>query len=312
MHASLLWLCIWEEYCLEIEVWKGLVVICVFFFLVICATKCQMFAFLMRARHWRGWMRGIRTTSDLLSAETSSAHGHLTERRYGGIWRLRCRKMCGILWRSTISIPSTTDRSLRAITSGRRTATPRSFISDRPTGAGVMRTRTAVTTGREPRGVAKGSRIAIRTETTPGKNGRELQVIYLRFIKAVTHFCLRRAVRLRGATVPQCRGATQQLCPGFNLRLRSVDHPANTQKCAAESQRGRGGEQTENICTDVRLICYWWWWPCLAHSRFLTSSFAHFHNSCISQLPAEDVRCLFQRTCSSAHQHAGNFLCVLF
>lgn len=159
-----------------------------------------MFAFLMRARHWRGWMRGSRTTSDLRSAETFSAH--LTERRYGGMSRLRCGKMCRILWRSTISIPSTTDRSLRAITSGRRTATHRSFFADRLTIE--MRTRPATTTDRMPRRAAEGSRqIAGRAL---GKGVQETKVSDLRlffFLLFLRLFWCRSAGR-----------AKQQLCSG--------------------------------------------------------------------------------------------------
>lgn len=162
------------------------------FFLVVCATKCQMFAFLMRVRHWRGWMHGSRTMPELRSAETFSAH--LTERRYGGIWRPRYRKVCRSLERSTISIPSTTGRSLRTITSGRRSATHRSFITDRLTGAkdpSEMRTRPAIP--------ERMLRIAKHPQTAREKDVREIQVIYL---DCYGMFLFHRAARQgRGATV---------------------------------------------------------------------------------------------------------------
>lgn len=190
--------------------------LCAFFdFLVICATKCQMFAFPMRARRWRGWMRGSRTTSDLRFAEVFSAH--LTERRYGGIWTLRSRERCRIFGRGTISTPSRRDRSLRATTSGRRTTTHRSFIADRLTGAsGPSETRTLP--GRAAsgmrRGAARGGRVANRRVAARGKDDRCLQVIYLWLVKAVTHFFV--------FAVPQCRGAQQQVVPGVQTKAAIV------------------------------------------------------------------------------------------
>lgn len=179
----------------------------------------------MRARHWRGWMRGSRTTSELRSAETFSAH--LTERRYGGIWRLRCRKVCRILGRSTISIPSTTGHSLRAITTGRRTVTHRSSITDRLTGAkdpSEMWTPRATPVGTP--------RVAHQTETAWEKDVRKIQVIYPDYQR--WHAFL--------FTVPQDKGV-EQLCPGFNRRIRSVDHRPLCKQNVCWKKTPRGREQ---------------------------------------------------------------------
>ena len=189
--------------------------LCAFFdYLVICATKCQMFAFPMRARRWRGWMRGSRTTSDLRFAEVFTAH--LTERRYGGIWTLRSRETCRIFGRGTISTPSRRDRSLRATTSGRRTTTHRIFIADRLTGASGP-SETWTLPGRAAsgmrRGAARGGRVANRRVWARGKDDRCLQVIYLRLLKAVTHFL--------PSLCSSAAALSNKLCPGFKRRMRS-------------------------------------------------------------------------------------------
>lgn len=133
--------------------------------------KCQMSAFPMRARRWRGWTRGSRTPLGLRSAGRSSAH--LTGRRCVVIWPRRCGRACGNFARSTISTLSTRDRLRRAIMSGRWTTARRTFTADRTgdtkPGSG-MRPRTGRTA--EPRGPRR--RLDSRRGTAPGRDDREI------------------------------------------------------------------------------------------------------------------------------------------
>lgn len=98
----------------------------VLFFVVVCATKCQMFAFLTRAR-WRGWMLGSRTTSELRFAEIFSVDR--TQKRSAGMRRIRRERRCSVSGRLTISIWWKAGRSLRAVTTGCKTTTHRNFIA---------------------------------------------------------------------------------------------------------------------------------------------------------------------------------------
>ena len=154
--------------------------------LVLCASKCQMFAFLMRARHWRGWMRGSRTPWEPRCAGTFSADP--TGRRYGGIWRRRCRKMWRLSGRGITSTRWRSDRWSRVTSSGRRTAGRRSSTSGRLTGASRRGERRSCPAGTSGRRGARPGRKTRQPRSDRGKDALEIQVIYFvpSIIEAVT------------------------------------------------------------------------------------------------------------------------------
>lgn len=177
----------------------------VLFFVVVCATKCQMFAFLTRAR-WRGWMLGSRTTSDLRFAEIFSVDR--TQRRSAGMRRIRSERRCSVSGRLTISIWWKAGRSLRAVTTGRKTTTHRNFIAGSLTADREALPETAtgwITTA------VTGRRVPNQAKTVRGKGVQKMQV------RAVIFFSFDWFYLGVSEVQQLC------VCMWFNHRLPSID-----------------------------------------------------------------------------------------